>query len=428
MKYSLLFFIAHIASAAVANDTTFLNAPYQGVVRIHDEKARGDENQLLGIEGELIKQLQARGYNIEKFNAVKTDPQKDIEKQGADLHLYLNECVQWLNEEAFEATALSSTPPPSPRLLILANGTTAAAYFMSSLFSPHPQMDVVISTHQWQPWFTPALLKNINFLAIPFYANLPEDTISLGRAKYITTNGVSHVITPELLQEEHAKLAPDLVLQPEDCMVIVGGDAPNGDGQVLSFSIEQARRVARAIVAQLTQESARESAQELTQELNKKPTQESKGALHLIDSPRTHPHVLRAFEEEIQQAGRVRYTYHHNGPVNMYKPLLYAAYLAPCKVYVSGDSSSMSTEVASVMASNNVIIYQTDSMNTTHTHHIAALLQGRQAQFICNAADGTMPMCAITPHPGALSDAPAFQQPHQQIVNYLLSYHRDQGY
>lgn len=328
------------------------------IIGIYKDGAIGDRNQIVGVK-----------------NAIKAN----------------NPAVEIIEIAGANDTAASSVvqqvkdKDPSKKYLIIGIGDLAFSVFRELSTETLPHIKTLALGHQWSDAYA-SLMDHVTWIAVPDYA-MPDCLPNTTKTRLIPTNGVSHAVTRESLRQAHEANRDQFTLTKDDCIVILGGDAPNKSGKIKRFTKKDAKNLAKAVAKQ-----------------------SYTGNFYILNGPRTGKHdsflkeipnihkngivdrVTTTFSETLKQqmqgvnkveAARIHvFDFQFGQNMNPYLPLLGAALDANACIWVSGESSSMVSEITSVFPPARIIVYSNHAMNTTHRKHIESVYgQGRAQHY-----------------------------------------------
>jgi mitochondrial fission protein ELM1 len=350
MYKSLLFFLLSFVSI-------FASTP-DIIIGIYNDGAIGDKNQIIGV----VNTLKAHNSSLEFVEIPCTKDMLTI-----DVARQIKE-----NDH-------------SKKYIIIGVGNVAISVFEQLAVESLGHLKTLTLGHQWTETYS-SLVDKVTWIALPSYATSYSLPKSL-QAKLILTNGVSHAVTGDTLQTEYNAHQDMFPLTRNDCVVILGGDAPNKYGKVKRFTKKDAQKLARVISKKgysgnfYILNGPRTGKHDSS--LKEIPTAHRDGIVDRVTS--TFSATLKYQQQGETEIGdsRVRvYDFQFGQATNPYLPLLGAAVNANVDVWVPGESSSMICEVISVLAPNNLIIYGNHAMNETHKKHVDSVYrQGRAIHY-----------------------------------------------
>ena len=345
MKKYIVIFVLFISSA-------FAYTP-DVIVKIYEESAVGDKNQIVGVE-----------------NALKDhNPDLQIIDRPCNAKTNISELVN-------EITGLQ-TSSPGKKHLIIGLGKTAFSVFSQLAEIEHTHHKTLALGHQWTPAYD-SLIGKVTWIAVPEYA-IPTSLTETPSTKIIHTNGVSHAVTKESLQAEYDEYKKtQLPITSADRVIILGGDAPNALGETQLFSESDVNELADGIV-----------------------NESACGTFYITNGPRTGKHdsitgthkdgnvdkITKALIDALKNKGvsaeRIKLFNFQFGQKSLYLPLVGGALVAGSVVWTPGESSSMICEIISSIIPANVVIYDNSAMNETHIKHVKSVCeqQGRARHY-----------------------------------------------
>lgn len=342
--------------------TTFLNLPFKKIIihiltNVSEGKFIGDRNQALGIQNALKERYATFHLPYESYEW----DVKEIGKLASSLEK---------NEEAVSVV-----------IGIGDHGLTA----LRSL-----KHNSLIKDNFFSLWASHQLFKELqvsaqclDIIALPTHV-VTEEIIQLLKntnTKLIQTVGVAHNVIPESLQEKRMEWQDRIPAAERYIGVFLGGDAPEPNGNIRYFTAEEAQLMGKYIG---------ERAQAI-------------GATLLItNSPRTGQYdpktgknvtvhqgaeldkTTESFMAGIAQSGTKGYLFDFQfGKASAYPALLGALQQTPGSVaFVTGDSTSMLSEIADSLANGSVYAVTINSMNSAHHAHVKAAHQNGYVHLI----------------------------------------------
>ena len=347
----------------------FAPAPSFTVVQIYEEAAVGDKNQVIGVVHALKKHTQ-------------------------NLTIMDYSC----NEKTDISKLVNDISDPKKDKLVIGVGKTAFSVFDQLSAKNIPNIKTLALGHQWTTAYS-NLLGKVTWIAVPDYAR-QESLINTSTTKLIYTNGVPHAVTQDTLRIEYESYKKKLPLTINDHVIILGGDAPTNDGTQKRFTEADASELAIALF-----------------------NEKSVGTFYVVNGPRTGKFdkdlneiknihrderidaVTIAFIETLKKKGvpenRIKLYDFKFGKKSFYIPLLAAAFVYNAPVWVPGESSSMICEAISVIAPNNLIIYDNQAMNETHKKHVDSVYKQGRARHYSNGKIKTLATKDVTALPDA---------------------------
>lgn len=290
-----------------------------------------------------------------------------------------------------------------------------------------PDTKIIWSGHQYFSELDS--VENLpDIVALPETAVVEKEYAAIEKkTKLILTTGVSHCVNAESVAEDHARfkaeMLPDHAQFPNQIGIVLAGDAPTADGEMLYFSKENAEALAVNISSFIKLNN-----------LDKADT-----ALMITNGPRTgkhdpetgHPHhpephrcyqldeSTKAFVDvlkaQMEKANIFVYDFQFgdlkNGP-SAYKPMIKQVADSQTGIwFVPSESTSMVTESSFFLESNKpVIIYHPDSANAVHRAHAEdAVKQGVAIELDTSKKFDFKPSC-VKMESAATKIADAFYQ------------------
>lgn len=342
--------------------STFAATPHV-IIGIYKDGAIGDRDQIIGVE-----------------NAIKVkNPAVEIIEIAGTNDANASNVIQQIKDK-----------DPSKKYLIIGIGDLAFSIFQQLSTEPLSHIKTLALGHQWTDAYT-KLVEHVTWIAVPDYA-MPDCITKATKTRLIRTNGVSHAVTRESLQQAYEAHRDTFTLTKDDCVVILGGDAPNKSGRIKRFTKKDAKNLAKAVARQ-----------------------GYTGHFYILNGPRTGKYdsflkeilnvhkngiidrITTTFSEALKQqkqadlridAARVHvFDFQFGQTLNPYLPLLGAALNGNASVWVSGESSSMVSEIISTFPPERTVVYSNHAMNKTHKRHIESVYKQGRAQ---NYRNGVM--------------------------------------
>lgn len=322
-------------------------------VRIHilAPKLLGDKNQATGIKNALQKKL--ANEPVSKIETKEWDESKDIEYK---------ELQRELASDAHKH-------------VLIAVGDHGIQALQKIKKTRGPKFLTVYASHQLSLDLK-KIISSIDILALPihikdsqFQKDLPKRNF-----KFVKTLGVAHCVyledLPQALLDWQKNSPQPIKLNKRYIGVLLGGDAPDADGAMRYLTKDDAKKLARFLVNLYIEKD--------------KPT------LLITNSPRTGKFNPETNEElkvhtgvsidETSQAllseldkHNVKYQFFDfvTGKTSAYKAILGALHHSKDSITViTGDSTSMVTEIVDSLADTPCYVVNVNSMSAAHQAHV----------------------------------------------------------
>lgn len=314
------------------------------VIVLHAGDAyRGDRRQSEGIADSLQAQLAAQGIDSRRKEADLHDP-----KAAADIVHGL------MQPHAAPPIVIAANDYGLDTLSALKSYGEEFGFDFKAAWSSHqvPEKDADGKGSDLLEQ-----LHNIDLVSLPGHA--VSDTLrqACREGRLVETPGVAHDITPQSLDQALAASPLHLPESPNGySMVFLGGDAPDTGGNIHALTAQSAMELADDIIAH---------------------EKHSNRQIVITNGPRTSPEALQALTATLAEQGMhpVVYDFHAGraGEHSAYLPMLAtAAHDEQSNVYVTGDSTSMVTEIGDFIAPDKIHVARVSSMNATHHAQIDA--------------------------------------------------------
>ena len=313
-----------------------------------DVNFRGDENQVLGIRDALLSldkhMLEFSIYPYESFTFEKNTPQ-----------------------------------------MLLLSGSSGLSFLRASGKHIPKGTAVVWSGHQVFPELS-SVAERITLTFLPAHAVSEKDQRVLGqKTKLALLEGVPHRIMKSSLsktrQEFESKNGALPKPQLEDLLgIVLPGDAPDKQGEMLYFTPEHAKKLAKNIVAiegpnkhYLVTNGPRTGSHDY---ISKKKLDPSRHRSQKVDE------VTSAFMDELTKLGVKKmqlFDFQFSKLPSVYQALLSLA-ADGMRLHIPGESTSMVTESTDV--ASNIVIDLVPSMNQDHFKHLDVVRKREAAQIL----------------------------------------------
>ena len=345
-KLKILYFLLAGAFVFLSDNRAYSASNY--IFLVTNQENVGDHNQAVGIANALKSHFAPETVEEQNFSA-------------EDRRSLLN------------AMAKTLAADPDNKIIII--GAGEASILTLAALSPQPNVVIVHSSHQLTKQHI-LLRDRANVVALPWHAvtNKDLDKLTSPITYVVTTYGVAHNLTPEVIQAEYEANQGKIPSSFKYMGVILGGDAPTPGGKILYYTPTEAAKLASYLA------TIRKSDQHLL----------------ILNSPRTgkhNPHtgavipgthvdervdvVTAAFIQELERKGLKRdqdfslFDFHFGQP-SYYKIILGALLMTQSPLVVAGESTSMVSEAADCLPHGLVTAYFHSAMNKNHIRHCKA--------------------------------------------------------
>ncbi len=312
---------------------------------------KGDENQIRGV---VRAMFQSRPVEVREFN---------------------------MGEEQQLTEALrKALQEPKPILLVVGEKTVPS-------FSKLLPVDQATTAHlcHMETKDHPQLIGKVDFIVLPTHAAREEFKALLkgSRTQLIETVGVAHNRQIEAVKKAYLERRDQLPSSALYQGVILGGDAPTPEGEILFFTEENARQLARSVA-------------------------HFKGHFLITNGPRTGKYdpetkteiktahrdgkldfVTAAFVEELKKSGVLpnRFTvfdFQFGQPSNDMDVMLGAVRATNGFMFVPGESTSSISESVDVLPFQHAIVYENTAMNPVHKAHVVSEVKAGRIKLLDN--------------------------------------------
>lgn len=351
------------------NPTSYANS----LIVYRDFTLKGDENQVQGIiqaYRNMDKNLEVQEFNI---------------NQAEDLKAFLKTLPQ--NDKN--------------KPVLLGVGEKTISQFSELL----PLEDVVTAhlCHMLTNSHT-LLVGKVDFIALPVHAvgNF-EQEIKGTRTNLIKTTGVSHNREISIIEDIYNKNKSKIPQNDSYLGVILGGDAPKPNHEILLFTESDARKLASSVAATIGTRHILIINGPRTGKYN--PTPLLNNSYEEIKSAHRDgkiDFVTHSFVDELEKNGLTRkqftlFDFQFSPVPNQDMNLLLGAIRAThSSVLVPGESTSAVSECIDVLEPDSVIVYQNSAMNPTHHKHIESELEASRIKLLTTGYSDLGPLLEKT--------------------------------
>ncbi|MFK7826999.1 MAG: hypothetical protein AB8G05_22845 [Oligoflexales bacterium] len=314
-----------------------------------DKDYRGDENQVLGIRDALIALGTTKAdFAVSPYEAFKMP----IEKKAPDVFLI--------------------------------SGSTGLSFLLQHSKQLPSKSSVIWSGHQTVKYLSTVAHKT-SLIILPKHAVNKDNEMSLrSKTKLLLVEGVPHRVMKSSLKKAKKDYESKNGLLPEQKFknlgIVLPGDAPNEKGEMLFFTPDDAKKLARNIVAvegtnkhYLVTNGPRTGSHNY---VSRKKLEPSPHRSKMLDT------VTSAFMKELNKLGVKKtsiYDFQFSNLPSVYQPLLSLA-ADGMRIHIPGESTSMVTESTDV--AGNVVIDIVPSMNQEHLSHSRAIKKREAAHIL----------------------------------------------
>lgn len=363
--YSILFFVLFLIGCnnVIPKETDIY------VFAVVDDSFVGDRDQILGVCNSIC-QFKPKAKII-KFSI--TDSEKSIMDVCGKLELEINKTDISKNAKFF--------------LISSGNYGVSLIKYLKTMRSKFNKLVTCYATHQLSK-------KNVDLINISDFMVVPnhvidavvEDKFKKSLTHLISTIGVSHNTTEEMILTDYEKEKNKITAKFPYIVVVLGGDAPQPNGVMCYYTAKEAEKLADLISV--------------------KSKNDNLGVL-ILNGPRTGKFDQKTgkpnlgVHEENGIIDLVTYTFvkrlEENGlkdgiDFNLFdfkfkQPSMKMAVYGALKkmggfVFVAGESTSMVSEMTSLFEPNQVIIYKHGAMNENHMKHVQSEFQNNRANVL----------------------------------------------
>lgn len=351
--------------------TAALALPKYELIMFIDHKFPGEIRNSLGFGAALQAHCDAEHASLTTIDFIG-EKEEGLERART----YLGNCV-------------SKAENAKTKYIVYATNTNGL-YIFNKLYAQAPEiMSKVITIWCGHQYITDLgmLAGKVNMICLPRHVLrilTPEQAASLKNPATIVVSGmrgVPHNVTKEYVQEEYLAWSKDIMLPPipkaaKYIGVVLGGDAPKPNGEILCFTVEEAQILARRIGT----EAARSGATVLITNHPRtglyNPLTLKKLPVHVKGETYIDPTdaVSLAFIAELSKS-HVPFVFFNvaEGLKSAYYAILGAithedAHLV--SAYITGESTSMVSEMSAIIPWLKLNIVQVGSMNEGHLAHM----------------------------------------------------------
>jgi hypothetical protein len=330
-----------------------------------DPKNVGEYNQLKGIAHSL-QQIASNTMKQEEFDTQQT-------------------------QNLLKAITDNLNPDLGNRGIILA----AEAHSLPVITALKPQENIVIafSSHQFNEGYQK--LKDIaDIIALPQHTLSPQDikALSSDSTTVVQTVGVAHNLDRDTIRESYNQNQAKIPPANKYLGLILGGDAPKPEGEMLYYTAEEAQNLAKYVATGILKDNAH---------------------LLILNGPRTGKHdnkskdpkvldtshrngvqdpVTQSFIAQLKEEGFIEgenftlFDFQYDQP-SEYKTVLGALLVTASPLLVAGESTSMVSETADCLPSGLVTAYTHDAMNRNHFQHCTSEKDAGRIKLLENLGD-----------------------------------------
>jgi mitochondrial fission protein ELM1 len=250
-----------------------------------------------------------------------------------------------------------------------------------------PQLMFCHSSHQLTPQHQ-KLINKADIIALPIHTIEAEFEKEVGKSttKLVKTIGVAHNLTQEKIEESYAQNKNSIIIQGPYLGIILGGDAPTPEGKMLYYTQEEAEKLAEYVAQKAVKENFR---------------------ILILNGPRTGKHdpktgiedksvhrnsnidkVTQKFMQTLTSKGLknnkdFQLFDFQFGSQSMYPTVLGAiAQSTENQIIVTGESTSMISEITSLLSPKQITIFTNEAMNKNHFAHIESEFGAGRANIL----------------------------------------------
>jgi hypothetical protein len=345
-KLKILYILLAVAFVFLSDNQAYSANNY--IFLVTNQENVGDHNQAVAIANALKPQLAPETVEEQNFSA---------EDRGSLLN----------------AVAKTLAADRDNKIIII--GAGEASILTLAALPQQPNVFIVHSSHQLTKQHI-LLRDHANVVALPWHAvtNKDLDKLTSPVTSVVTTYGVVHNLTPEVIQAEYEANQGKIPSSFKYLGVILGGDAPTPGGKTLYYTPNEAAKLASYLA------TIRKSDQHLLI-LNSSRTGKHNPHTGAV-IPGTHVDervdaVTAAFIHELERNGLKRekdfslFDFHHKQP-SYYKIILGALLVTESPLVVAGELTLMVSEAADCLPQGLVTAYFHSAMNKNHIRHCEA--------------------------------------------------------
>lgn len=243
------------------------------------------------------------------------------------------------------------------------------------------KITIVWSGHQYLNEVN-EIINIADIISLPDHLDVNSMNYKQGKAKLVKTSGLAHNLN---IRSSKLALNLDKFNIPESnkyIAIFLGGDAPKPDGTMLYFTPEQATELAKNISPLLPKDA--------TVLITNSPRTgrfdpKTGNEVSQIHRSETVDLTSKAFINTLKNEGiKIYFENFVFGEPSAYSAFLYLANMSNGMAFVTGDSTSMISEVADNIEYGNLYVLSIPSMNETHKAHISSLY----SHGVANIVDG----------------------------------------
>ena len=365
---NIIFYTVCVFVLLVSCVWVLVATPKYKVFAAIDESFVGDKDQILGICNALC----ALNSKVE----VTTIPVTDSEAVAA------NVC----NE--IESALCKSGSVSKTRFILLSSGNYGVTLikYLKTKKTNLKQIVTCYTTHQITSR-SAELVGFADLMAIPNHAIEPqfEEKIKNSTTNLVATIGVTHNTSEEMILSAYEKAKDQIKVNPPYLVVVLGGDAPQPNGNMRFYSSQEAEKLADLIA--------------------NKAKSEHLGIL-VLNGPRTgkfdsntgklslgvHENgfidaVTSSFIKTLERQNLVDgidfklFDFQFKQP-SMKMAVYGALKKFSGKMFVAGESTSMVSEATSLFDPSQVVIFKNGAMNENHLKHAQSEYENNRASIL----------------------------------------------
>lgn len=246
----------------------------------------------------------------------------------------------------------------------------------------------------------------LDFISIPTHTK-EADKVALRKihnASIIETVGVAHNTKHENLITEYQKWQPQIISGERYYLAVLGGDAPDENGQMNYYTAEEAYDLGKYIALQALANNATVLSTNGPRTGKHDPITEEALLTHRELHPITKEPldyrldaVSAAFISGLIYEGLTNnknfqffdFRFGKNGVVSAYKALLGAVLEVGGHAYIPGESTSMVSEACSLLPPQSVTVFNNSAMNETHKRHVKSTYKNIYANLLLDNMEFT---------------------------------------
>lgn len=315
---------------------------------------KGDENQVRGViraYAKVVNDLEVEEFNIGQEEQLKSSVKRAIESK-------------------------------EKKPIILGVGEKTVASFADLL--PFEEATTIHLCHMVTANH-PNLPGKVDFIALPLHSlGSFEDTVAHTNTQLIRTVGVSHNRQIEEICRSYDENKDNLPPRDSYLGIILAGDAPTPDNEILVFSETNARELARYVANILEDKHLLVINGPRTGKYDPKTLTEKKEAHR--DGQKDF--ITQAFLDELIQSNIPEnqlslFDFQFGVSTSQDMDLLLGTVRATnSNILVPGESTSSISECIDVLPAGAVVVYHNTAMNAVHNAHVQSELQVGRIKFL----------------------------------------------